>query len=469
MFLSVLLVLTVLNGLTSSVPMQIVSENVNIQCKDETTELGIAELNDRSSNLKYVLAIQSSTIWSAVKEKTLTIITQPRLDDIFEKSPDNLSDRELLRLKKACNDGLKCVAVDQLMLLQTVMEPIDNGKMSVRTAITKITKVISQYTTEYHEDSYEYAEVKESDDPFTINRTVTTIMEDNKELCQIDIGTARHTKNRFGNKKNGSDTKPVKNLTFNFGTINNVNINDGTINNVEIKPSDETDDEKSSDLRRRPSNNGTPDPSYIVIVDPQNIAADQSIPRYGNGFKDEVHRDTPKTDVSNKKIASPDTAAVASSSMSDSTNATDAPETSSNNASSILKGNNYVSLNNNGDGGSNADCRCSDNEVDIASAGPSSESKVSKGYVEDGTINNGEMKEFNINKGSINKGLIEGSNADGGIINVGTVNNGPVNYGTYNNFINNGTENEFNNYDTQEYVTSIDDMFSDILDRLTKT
>lgn len=458
-FISTILVLTVFSRLANSVPMQIMSENLEIQNKHEITTVGIAELNDRSSNLKYVLAIQSSSIWSAIKQKTLMIKTLPQLGEISEKSLDDLTDQELLKLKKACHDGLKCVAIDQLMVLQTVMEPMANGKMSVRTAITKITKVISEYTYEYHQDSYVYEEVQESDDRFKIHEAVTTIVNDNRELCQLDIDTADDAgKSAKDNNTSSGDTTPVKNLTVNFGTINNYNINDGTINNVSVTPSGETN-KKESASHQSSNKDGTPEPSYLIIVDPQ--SAGPKLENRNSGSQDDVHHGSENVD--NGKRAVPTNAP-------NDTSATDVPETGTDDTN-ILKNNNYVSLSNKGDCGcttTGCGCGCS-TDVGVASAGSFNEGNVRNGNVRNGIINNGDLKQNKVNNGSINKGTIDQADANGGIISVGTVNNGPTNYGTYSNSTNNGTEAEFNNHDIQQYVASIDNMYSTILDHLTKT
>lgn len=459
-----LVVLMVFSRLANSVPMQLMFENVDVQNEHEISKMGIAVLDDRSSNLKYVLAIQSSSIWSAIKQKTLKITTLPQLGDISEKSLDQLTDQELLTLKKACHDGLKCVAVDQLLVLQTIMEPMVNGKMLVRTAITKITKVISEFTTEYHQDSYEYEEVQESDDELKIHEAVTTIVNDNIELCQVGIDTADDTKKSTNGNASSSDTKPDKNLTVNFGTINNYNINEGTINSVDVRPSDETNNKKWSSLQCT-KKDGTPEPIYLITVDPK--SADLKLETRHSELQDEDYQNNNvRRKVDNGKHGvicdsahtSPKT--VGPSNMSNHTNAKDVPKTGANDAND-LENNNNVFLSNKGDGG-HIDCGCNA-DVDVVGKGLYNEGNSRKGHVTEGTINNGNMKEYNINKGSINQGTINKSDANGGIINVGTVNNGPTNYGTYN------TQEDSDSPKIQEYLASIEQMYSEVLNRLNKT
>lgn len=149
--------------------------------------VGLSDGNDRESNLRYVMVIQHSKIWAAIKNRSLTTSNQKHDSSLLDKSPESLSDQELSQLKQVCHDGLKCVAVDQLMVLRYA-EQTDGGKKSVRMAINKITKVLTAYTTEYHE-KYQYVAVTDADDTKQMNNSVAIIMEDNKELCQFDTKT----------------------------------------------------------------------------------------------------------------------------------------------------------------------------------------------------------------------------------------------------------------------------------------
>lgn len=212
-------------------------EHQTIMRSDETAQ--VMAVGDRLSNLKFVMAIQSSTIWEEIKKRSLTINTSQGLDEeVAGKSPDDLTDQELAQLKQACHDGLKCVAVDQLLVLKQVTEQIGDGKVSVRMVITKITQVLTQYTTEYHEDVYQYEAVQQSDDQSKVFESVTTIVEDNKELCQIDL-TPATVQSRPKNDGGNTIPAPVNNNnTVNYNTFKNYNINNGTVNNatINIKP-----------------------------------------------------------------------------------------------------------------------------------------------------------------------------------------------------------------------------------------
>ncbi|KAL4121035.1 hypothetical protein QTP88_013620 [Uroleucon formosanum] len=197
----------------------------------ETSQL--MAIGDRSSNLKYVMVIQGSMIWEDIKKQSLKVQEIYGMDT--EKSPDKLTDGELAQLKQACHDGLKCVAANQLLvLLKQIKEPLIDDIVSVRRAITKITQVLTQYTTEYHEDVYQYEVVQQSDDQTKVYETVTTIVEDNKELCQIDL---KPTTKQSHPKTVDRNTIPAvvnNNSAVNYNTTENYNINNGTINSVTI-------------------------------------------------------------------------------------------------------------------------------------------------------------------------------------------------------------------------------------------
>ncbi|CAI6350056.1 unnamed protein product [Macrosiphum euphorbiae] len=251
--------------------MTYAKEDKTVMRSDETAQ--VLAVGDRSSNLKYVMAIQSSTIWEEIKKRSLTINTSQRLDDeVAGKSPDDLTDQELAQLKQACHDGLKCVAVDQLLVLKQVKEQLGDGQVSVRTAITKITQVLTQYTTEIHEDVYQYEAVQKSDDQSKVYESVTTIVEDNKELCRVELApeTAQsHPNNSAGN------TIPAavnNNSTVNYNTTENYNINNGTVNSATItkEPSDIITVEESPEPGTR-ADNGS-DPSLVIVIAPQTEA-----------------------------------------------------------------------------------------------------------------------------------------------------------------------------------------------------
>lgn len=506
----------------SSGPTMIVEEE-RIQGLTDRTEK-FSDVDDRSSNLKYVMAIQSSTIWPVIKKRSVTINTGQRLDDsVAEKSPNDMSDQELAQLKQACHDGLKCVAVDQLLVLYQVREQLSDGNTSVRTAITKITEVITQYTREYHEDVYEYEAVTQSDDPSKVYDSVTTIVQDNKELCQTD-GTPITVKNEYLPKNSGGsggDTQPPmvvnNNTTINFNKIENLNLNEGTINNAEVNietpPAVDTVDvtiSSDSPTGKEPENR-----SPVVDADSQPTArttADTSTQTAGdesvvkpveNGAGHELaqrntDRGTPDQDRQQLMITDGPTSVPADTDNSagrrkarrprpDVTGQTDegtrAVEPVTNNTASVSNdtrnsdssgyagetaddvNGNAASVRNSHAGGDNGE---NDSDSDIVSAGNHNQEDVKKGLVEDGYFNNGNMKVKNFDKSNRNKGTIKDCNASNGIINVGTVNNGPVNYGTSKIFNNDGTIAKFNDFDIQKYATSIDKMYSAIMEKLSK-
>lgn len=507
----------------SSGPTKFVEEERIKGLSDRTEQFD--HVDDRSSNLKYVMAIQSSTIWSDIKKRSVTINTGQQLDDsVAEKSPNNMSDQELAQLRQACHDGLKCVAVDQLLVLYQVREQLSDGNTSVRMAITKITEVITQYTREYHEDVYEYKAVTQSDDPSKVYDSVTTIVQDNKELCQID-GTPTTVKNEDLPKNSGDsggDTRPPmvinNNTTVNFNKIENLNLNEGTVNNaqvnIETPPAvDIVDVTISSDS---PTGNEPENPSQAVDADRQptarttadtstHTAGDKSVVKpVENGAGHELaqrNRDRSTTDQDRQQLMITDepTPVPADTDNSverrkarrprpDVTGQTDegtrAVEPVTNNIASVSNvdggtsnssgyaektandvNGNAASVRNSHAGGDSGE---NDSDSDIVSAGNHNQEDVKKGLVEDGYFNNGNMKVKNYDKSNRNKGTIKDCNASNGIINVGTVNNGPVNYGTSKTFNNDGTIAKFNDLDIQKYATSIDKMYSAILEKLSK-
>lgn len=223
---------------------------------------GYSVTSQRTSDLKYVTAIQRSTVWSEIKKRSVTVSGG---GGVLDKSPETLSDAELAQLKRLCHDGLKCMAVEQLYVIKTVKRQIvggggdeDGTTAAVRTVITKITKVITNYTTEYHKDTYEYAEVTESSDPSAVYESVTNIIEDNRELCGVnadggddDDGTGAAVLLLATLAGGGGPNDPAAaagrpnddaaaaaaagSVSFvNLGTINHYNVNDGAINNVDV-------------------------------------------------------------------------------------------------------------------------------------------------------------------------------------------------------------------------------------------
>ncbi|XP_060834358.1 uncharacterized protein LOC132917579 [Rhopalosiphum padi] len=450
---------------------------------DESAQ--VVAVGDRSSNLKFVMAIQSSSIWTDVKQRSLTINSTQRLDDATaEKSPNDLSDKELAKLKQACHDGLKCVAVDQLLVLKQVREPLGDGNTSVRMAITKITQVITKYTTEYHEDVYQYEEVTQSDDPSKVYESVTTIVEDNKELCQIDLVPDKREKNTTDVQKTVErQTHPSaavvidNNNTVDYDTTNNYNINDGTVNSATInkEPFGKTTIVESPE----PGPDGRPDTGRMVIViapraEPATADGGNIKNRSPNGLPAEKastdNRTVTDDDGAHKRVrqqrprnsgTSADRRSLpASTADDDRRTSAGRPDTAggSADANRSVKKNNATVKN---------EGRKTESDTDVVSAGSDDRASVRKGYVSNGTLNNGNMVEYDINNGTVNTGRIDGSTADKGIISVGTVNNGPVNYGTSNTHTNNGNRvTGHGNDDVRKYLSSIEKMYSTILERL---
>ncbi|XP_027847285.2 probable serine/threonine-protein kinase DDB_G0282963 [Aphis gossypii] len=525
MLASALATSAVLGRVPGPIPSQATFvEEERIQGLTDRTEK-FEEVDDRSSNLKYVMAIQSSTIWSDIKKRSVTINTDQRLDNsVAEKSPNDMSDQELAKLKQACHDGLKCVAVEQLLVLFQAREQLSDGNTLVRMAITKITEVLSEYTKEYHEDVYEYKTVTQSDNSSKVYDSVTTIVQDNKELCQID-GTPTTVKNEDLPKNSdgsGGDTQsPIvvnNNTTVNFNKIENLNLNEGTVNNaqvnIETPPVVNTVDVTiSSD---RPIDNELENRSPAVDADRQpnarttaetsaQTAGDESVVKpVENDAGHELalrnrDRDTPDQDRQQLMITDGPESVPADTDNSagrrgarrprpvvtgEKDGVTRAVESVTNNTASVSNvdgGNsdsseyadktaadvnrNTASVKNSHAGGGSGE---NDSDSDIVSAGNHNQEDIKKGLVEDGYFNNGNMKVKNFDKSNRNKGTIKDCNANKGIINVGTVNNGPVNYGESKTFTNGGTMAKFNDFDIQKYATSIDKMYSAILEKLSK-
>ncbi|KAL5243539.1 hypothetical protein ACI65C_010949 [Semiaphis heraclei] len=442
---SALAMSTVLGRSSGPTPIQMTYEkdHKTVMQSEETAQ--IMAIDDRSSNLKFVMAIKSSSIWAEIQKRSLTISTPQGLNEtVDEKSLNNLSDQELAQLKQACNDGLKCVAVDHLLVLKQVKSSLGDGKVSVRTAITKITQVLTQYTTEYHEDVYQYEAVSDSDDESAVYKSVTTIVEDNKELCRIDLTPATvesQPKNYEGNAVPAIVVN--NNNTVNYNTTNNYNINNGTFNaaTINTKPqSEDTDGErpkhKASPVNRNAhapitngrtnidSNNRSPD-HHDVNADYQSAARDESVTKAPENTRSADDYRKPTEPATNNKTV------LSRSNGNDATRQTVAQKTADNGVN-----NNTVLLNNSSNGTGDGE---NDSDSDFVNAGSHNKFSAKKGMVEDGILNNGKMKIDNTDNGNHNKGTIKNANADNGIINVGTTNNGPVNYGTADSYINNGT------------------------------
>lgn len=242
---------------TSTLTEQNVAETESVVMSPDG---GYSVTSQRTSDLRYVTAIQRSAVWSEIKKRSVTVSGSGGGGGVLDKSPETLSDAELAQLKRLCHDGLKCIAVEQLYVIKTVKRQIvvgggdeDGTTAAVRTVITKITKVITNYTTEYHKDTYEYTEVTESSDPSAVYESVTNIIEDNRELCGVnadgddDDGTGAATALLLATLVGGggpnnaaaagrpNDPAAAGPVSFvNLGTINHYNVNDGAINNVGV-------------------------------------------------------------------------------------------------------------------------------------------------------------------------------------------------------------------------------------------
>lgn len=467
-----------LGHLSNSTPMEVSYEDLTVQRKSEQMEalVGTEESspsNDgggRSSNLKYVKAIQNSSIWEEVKKRSLTIRT--RVDGkIISKAPETLTDEELLQLKQACHDGLKCVAVDQLLVLKRVEVASEDGKKAVKLAITKITKVITAYTTEYHEDTYQYAEVAESDDPSKVYQSVTTIVEDNRELCMIDVPVSSDGKSCSKDDKNDGDSTDTADDDTDpkNRTVNQYNINYGTINtaNINVQPNDEktTDDTDSKPIVRDQSTStdddkSSPKPRVIVVRLSPDGSADETTPKNSDPVHGLQNPGAQQCKCADKVAVKTGTEShpPPSPSADSSTSAKKSKPAVAGDKTKNPPNKHFVGVKNEKVDG--------DTSVGIASAGALNKNSSKKGYVEDGSLNNGNMKVYNVNNGMINKGIVNRSKADGGVISVGTVNTGPNNYGSADTYTNNGTQATMNSYDVQQFATTIDKMYSAILEGL---
>lgn len=413
-------------------PMEITNGELNVQRQYKNRDVGVQQCspvagNDRSANLKYVIAIKSLAIWSVIKQRTLTIKTQPQIGEIAEKSPDQLTDQELIKLKQACQDGLKCVSVDQLLMLQTLQARTDDDKILTQTAITNIINVITQYTTEYHQAMYKYAEIKESDDLTKVTKMMTIIVKDNKELCQINDDAVADENNT---KDDDAIDTGVSNVSTNKYLSNNETPNNGSPDKIM------TPDHGPSTITNNNTDNTTDSqPNSMSKSSPTNITA---VPN--NVVYDSTKIIAPNTNVSNKTNDSNNTVINTS-------------QTSNGDG-----GNNYVDFSN-GDG----DNSKGKNINNITSAGHNNKNVLRKGFVEDGNINKSEMVSYSVNNGLITKGVITMTKANNGIVSIGVLNNGPTNYGVVKNKTDNGKVMISNNINPQDYVSYVDSLYSTII------
>lgn len=438
----VLVALTFFVRFSTSSPMEITNEELYVQKKHEDHVVEVqrcnpAASNDRSTNLKYITAIQSLTIWSEIKKRILTMKLQPQIGKISEKPPDKLTDKELLKLKQVCQEGLKCVAVDQLIALRMIVEPTNDGKVLVRKTITKIINVLTQYTTEYHQDTYKYAEIKDSDDLTKVKEMVTIIVEDNRELCQIDVDVV-------ADEKNFKDDDTTNTGASNVSTIKALSNNKTPDNGIPYKTTVVNDGPSIAVNNNTNNTDGQPDSTsnttYVSTV-PDNVTYDDS-----------------KTIAPNTNVPS----------KTNDSNITDASISinKANNDDKFVDSNIIIEYTENSKEG---DDNSKDNNIhaDITSAGSSNKNVSRIGYAKDSIVNNGKMFTFNINNGIINKAVINMTNANNnGIISVGNVDDGATNQGIVKNRNNNGMIS--NNIKTQDYMSSVNKLYSTVLKEFDK-
>lgn len=531
LLVSAIMVLMVLTHVTNMLPVDETNENENIDLKSENSDS-----NNRESNLRYVMTIQKSSIWTEIKKRALTISNQTYDNILLDKSPNNLSDQELSQLKRVCHDGLKCVAVDQLIILRQVTQT-DCIKEPVRIAINKITKVLTDYTSEYDGNKYQYVAVTDIEDTEKIYSSMTVIMNDNKELCQIgpkpysnknssiyedSYNSSEDNSNKsFNGNCDNSSNKDSKNSFEDdskepFTIYNNGNINFGTVNtyydttnstavNAESLENTSCNDSSESLEKRSPSQISF----HIVSVPEEQTIKGKDVDKINNEL-DKSTRDTTaqEINISDNKITE-------INSSDDLTNTTN--DTSTRNISSSDKTNSpltktdshpvevvsFAKTDESIDKGSSIDVidvstnpgvssktdgssvdmdikilkmeNCKDSilndnisSVDIASVGSYNKDGVKKGYVKNGNLNNGIMKTYDINNGTINRGVINECDADGGIINIGTVNNDAANYGVVNSNENSNNESRMNINDVKQFATTMNHIYSDIYERLSK-
>lgn len=464
--MSVMTVSMIYVRLINALPAAITYGDVEIKSKSAASLVAMEHMHrGRDSNLRYVMAIKNSSCWTEIKTRSLTINTEPKTGDIIDESPKNLSDQELLQLKKVCQDGLKCVAVDHLLILTQVMKT-SGGKTSVRTAITNITKVLTQYTSEYHENTYQYEEVTDKDDADKVYSSVTTIVQDNEELCRTTSPGSDEISYSTSNVKyyrRGVETFDGK---IDNGAADESGKDDATLAVVDDSangahaqddPSTPEDDDQN---KRPPQGKSAQDDDDFITVTVVPAGKSTGIETAGNA-KPQNPDGAKQTDAADPVaadnnaavvIGSPKTAgpSVASETVRDSVGAPRDAAKPNSNVTGVINGDNSVLSTNN-------------QMSDIVTTGRGTSNNVDKGYVQDGNLNNGDMKTTDFNGGVENKGVISNSTTKGGILNVGTVNNGKTNYGTVNNRVNTGLVSNSNNTDIQQFIKHINNIYVTML------
>ncbi|XP_050424437.1 uncharacterized protein LOC126835716 [Adelges cooleyi] len=113
---------------------------------------GIKSGNDfgnRMVSKQYVNAIKNSKLWNEVKTKALSAKGPTELAATFAKYEslpvDQWPDTIIDEVQKICQEGLKCVVMDQLYMMSQFLKTETNGDQSLRTVITKVTNVLSEY------------------------------------------------------------------------------------------------------------------------------------------------------------------------------------------------------------------------------------------------------------------------------------------------------------------------------------
>lgn len=141
---------------------------------------------DRTTDLKYVTAVRNARVWEDVRQRSLTVnVAGARTAAILDAAPESLSDADLAALWRVCHDGLKCAAVDRLLALRPMTvtgRPGAGLAEHVRRAITTVTRVLTEYTTEYH-SHLTYVDATDADDLTAVRRSMTVILRDNAKLC----------------------------------------------------------------------------------------------------------------------------------------------------------------------------------------------------------------------------------------------------------------------------------------------
>lgn len=368
----------------------------------------ITENKYEVSNYTYVEKLMLSNLWPEIMERSQTINNDSQLNNLYKRPLKDLTVQELAALKKLCHDALKCVAVDYILNLQPRIIQTDNGTNNnkIMRALVSIIQVVTKLTSACHDVVYE--NVEEYSAKSEIFKAASVIVQDNVELCKIQVNSSDVNNNKDSYVAEANKTESAVQDTID---VNNTKNHVVTIVPHIVEDTADTIKEKSSKLDSN-------------IVDK---SATVDITNTGKPEANRISINNDSTGGSNDEI--------------------NVNESQGNELSVKHKGDNR-------DGGDNTV------ETDIASSGSFTENHVGKGFVEDGYMNNGEMVVQDHNTGVNTKGIISESTADNGIINVGTVNNGATNYGTVRNFNISGLSMVA---DKLELASSINKIFSTLL------